>query len=104
MKALLIPLAACAVLSGCATYGDPYYQGYGYGYGYPSTTIGVYPTYQHGVYQTYPTYPAYPAYRNDGRGYRDRDRDGIPNRMDPDRDNDGVPNSYDSRPNNPRRR
>ena len=29
------------------------------------------------------------------RGYRDRDRDGIPNRYDRDRDNDGVPNRYD---------
>ena len=33
----------------------------------------------------------------------DRDRDGIPNRVDRDRDNDGVPNRYDSNPNNPRR-
>jgi hypothetical protein len=33
----------------------------------------------------------------------DRDRDGIPNRVDRDRDNDGVPNRYDDRPDNPRR-
>lgn len=33
----------------------------------------------------------------------DRDRDGVPNRVDRDRDNDGVPNRYDSAPNNPRR-
>lgn len=36
-----------------------------------------------------------------GRG--DRDRDGVPNRVDRDRDNDGAPNYRDSRPNNPRR-
>lgn len=34
----------------------------------------------------------------------DRDRDGIPNRMDRDRDGDGVPNRYDRAPNNPNRR
>jgi len=33
----------------------------------------------------------------------DRDRDGIPNRLDRDKDNDGVPNRVDSNPNNPRR-
>jgi len=33
----------------------------------------------------------------------DRDRDGVPNRMDRDRDNDGVPNRADQRPNNPNR-
>jgi hypothetical protein len=37
------------------------------------------------------------------RGQRDRDGDGIPNRMDRDRDNDGVPNAQDRRPNDPRR-
>ena len=37
-----------------------------------------------------------------GRGYaRDRDRDGVPDRLDRDRDNDGVPNRYDRAPNNP---
>lgn len=35
--------------------------------------------------------------------YRDRDRDGVPNRYDRDRDGDGVPNRYDARPNNPNR-
>lgn len=34
---------------------------------------------------------------------RDRDRDGIPNRVDRDRDNDGVPNYADRRPYNPYR-
>jgi hypothetical protein len=38
-----------------------------------------------------------------GYGYRDRDRDGVPNRYDRDRDNDGVPNAYDRRPSDPRR-
>ena len=33
----------------------------------------------------------------------DRDRDGVPNRMDRDRDGDGVPNAVDRRPNDPRR-
>lgn len=33
----------------------------------------------------------------------DRDRDGIPNRVDRDRDGDGVRNSQDRRPDDPRR-
>jgi hypothetical protein len=33
----------------------------------------------------------------------DRDRDGVPNRVDRDRDGDGVPNRRDDAPNNPRR-
>ncbi|MEP6657656.1 MAG: hypothetical protein ABJC33_10505 [Betaproteobacteria bacterium] len=33
----------------------------------------------------------------------DRDRDGVPNRVDRDRDGDGVPNRADRAPNNPRR-
>ena len=33
----------------------------------------------------------------------DRDRDGVPNRVDRDRDGDGVPNRYDNRPGNPSR-
>ena len=33
----------------------------------------------------------------------DRDRDGIPNRLDRDRDGDGVPNRLDRAPDNPRR-
>lgn len=90
MRALLLPLAACAALTGCA------YPYYGYGYGYPQATIDVYsgsPGY-HGHH------PAHPA---QGRRHRDRDRDGIPDRADRDRDNDGVPNRHDARPNNPRR-
>lgn len=42
-------------------------------------------------------------YGNRGHGRGDRDRDGVPNRVDRDRDGDGVPNRYDSNPNNPRR-
>jgi hypothetical protein len=37
------------------------------------------------------------------RGWRDSDRDGVPNRYDRDRDGDGVPNRYDRRPRNPYR-
>ena len=37
------------------------------------------------------------------RGNRDRDRDGVPDRMDRDRDGDGVRNRDDRAPNNPRR-
>ena len=47
-----------------------------------------------------------PLYRSDNRGgygYRDRDRDGVPNRYDRDRDGDGVRNSVDRFPNDPRR-
>ena len=35
--------------------------------------------------------------------YGDRDRDGVPNRVDRDRDGDGVPNRLDRAPDNPRR-
>ncbi len=37
------------------------------------------------------------------RGRGDRDRDGVPNRVDRDRDGDGVPNRLDRRPDNPNR-
>jgi hypothetical protein len=40
--------------------------------------------------------------RWDHGGRADRDRDGVPDRMDRDRDGDGVPNRHDSRPDNPR--
>lgn len=36
-------------------------------------------------------------------GMGDRDRDGVPNRVDRDRDGDGVPNRLDRAPDNPRR-
>jgi hypothetical protein len=45
--------------------------------------------------------PPHPS--NQHRGDRDRDRDGVPNRMDRDRDGDGVPNRADRQPDNPRR-
>jgi hypothetical protein len=87
MKALLIPIVACAALGGCAVYGDPYgYNGYGpgySGYGYPAVSGSVY-------YSNTP---------NDDRG---RGRYG--GNQYRDRDGDGVPNGYDARPNNPRRR
>lgn len=101
MKALLLPIAACAALAGCATYGDPYGYGYGPGYVQPQVSGSVY-------YSNVPSHGGYgygaPGYGHDNRQYRDRDRDGVPNRMDYDRDGDGVPNTVDSRPNNPRRR
>ena len=46
------------------------------------------------------------AYETPGRDrgvYRDRDRDGVPDRVDRDRDGDGVPNRQDRRPNDPGR-
>lgn len=50
-----------------------------------------------------PVYSSGSVYQNDSRGNRDRDRDGVPNRIDRDRDGDGVRNRDDSRPNNPNR-
>jgi len=58
--------------------------------------------------------PAHWEQRNNGRWFfmegswqarrgGDRDRDGIPNRVDRDRDNDGVRNAHDRRPNDPTR-
>lgn len=113
MKSLLLPLAACAVLGGCATYGDPYYGHAHPGAGYPGgAVVQTYPAYGSGsVYQSYPyggtTYGSgYPVYQADpyARQYRDRDRDGIPNRADNDIDGDGVPNAYDAYPRDPYRR
>jgi hypothetical protein len=47
---------------------------------------------------------AYPVDRGYGHyGYRDRDHDGVANRVDRDRDGDGIRNRYDRRPDNPRR-
>lgn len=49
-------------------------------------------------------------FEHNGRGYArggpdgDRDRDGVPNRVDRDKDGDGVPNRFDNAPNNPNRR
>lgn len=44
-----------------------------------------------------------PGYRDSRAHQRDRDRDGVPDRVDRDRDGDGVRNSQDRRPDNPRR-
>ena len=48
---------------------------------------------------------AYEVPNRDGRYYgdRDRDRDGVPDRVDRDRDGDGVSNRRDRRPDDPRR-
>jgi hypothetical protein len=56
----------------------------GYSDGYSSMSVGV-------------------SSYDSGPGYRDRDRDGVPNRYDRDRDGDGTPNRFDDSPNNPRR-
>ena len=40
--------------------------------------------------------------RDAGRYHADRDRDGVPDRVDRDRDRDGVSNRQDRRPNGPR--
>jgi hypothetical protein len=42
-------------------------------------------------------------YERGGRRW-DENRDGVPNRYDRDRDGDGVPNRWDRRPDNPYRR
>ncbi len=41
--------------------------------------------------------------RDVGAYHRDRDRDGVPDRVDRDRDGDGVPNRQDRRPDDRRR-
>jgi hypothetical protein len=96
-------LAAAAGLSGCVAYpyGGPGYYGQGY--------------YGQGYYQgsPYVVEPQSSLYIYGGSGYRgergshygrrDRDRDGIPDRVDRDRDGDGVPNRADRRPYDPRR-
>ena len=61
-----------------------------------------------GAYGAYGTYGTYGMAH--GRGWKDADRDGIPNRYDRvynprwDVDGDGVPNRYDRRDRNPYRR
>ena len=68
-----------------------------YYYSAPAHVQYDYPSYGYGYVRPVP-----PAHYHGGR-YRDRDRDGIPNRWDRDRDGDGVPNRYDRRPDNPYR-
>jgi len=90
---LMIGLLAAAGLSGCVAYPAGYAGGY---YGNGAASYSSEPAYVYGGYSR--------GYRNEGRGFRDRDRDGVPNRYDRDRDGDGVPNRADDAPNNPRRR
>jgi hypothetical protein len=62
MKSIVLAIAVCGSLAGCAAYVDPY--------GGVGASVSV------------PGH--YPAYRGDGgqRQYRDRDGDGVPNRYD----------------------
>lgn len=100
MKTLLLVLAV-AGLSGCAVYPAAPYETYG-----PSAPYVVTPPLyiQGNLVYRHDAHPrVYP------RGYyrprsHDRDRDGIPNRVDRDRDGDGVPNRFDRRPYDPSRR
>lgn len=95
MRAVLVAAAAACLagLTGCAVYPASYDGGVQYG-GNAPVVVQPQPVYIHGSSGS----RAYPALR------RDRDRDGIPNRIDRDRDGDGVPNRWDQRPNNPRLR
>lgn len=88
---ILIALLATAGLSGCVAYPVGAYHEPAAVYGPPPVVYGA------------PGYAPAPAYRyHRAPGYRDRDRDGIPDRYDRDRDGDGVPNRYDRRPGDPR--
>lgn len=85
MKLLTLLLAAIG-LSGCVAYGGGTYA-----------TTDVY----YGNTTAYPVYgmaPSYGYYETVPRVYRDRDRDGVPNRFDRDVDGDGVPNHLDRAP------
>ena len=94
-------------IQGGASYGT--YGSHGYG-AYPQPYI--YPQgYYHPGYRAFPRaapprHWARPDARpmRPGHGARDRDRDGIRNRLDRDRDGDGVRNRHDRRPNDPGRR
>lgn len=105
MKTLLA-LLAVAGLSGCAVYPAPAYETYGgVVVGQPYAVAPPMPIYS-GVYR-YNGSPVYAHPRIHNRvhsGARDRDRDGVPNRVDRDRDGDGVRNRQDRRPNDPGRR
>lgn len=97
---ILLSLLAAAGLTGCAVYPAPY-DTYGEGGPQPYLVQPSVSIYGAGVYR----------YDNDGRAYanqprgrnRDRDHDGVPDRVDRDRDGDGVPNRRDERPGDPRR-
>jgi hypothetical protein len=92
LKSVLAAAVTAATLSLGACASD---DGY-YGRGYTSMSVGV---------SSYDSPRHYHGYRDRGyhhnRGYRDQDRDGIPNRYDRDRDGDGVPNRWDDAPRNP---
>jgi hypothetical protein len=94
---LIIGLLAAAGLTGCVGYGGGYYESSAYG--------SASPYYGGGYYESAPVYiqGGYARGTRDGRGYRDRDRDGVPNRYDRDRDGDGVSNRRDAYPSDPRR-
>ena len=88
---IALPLALVG-LSGCAVYPS---AGYAYGthgdnYAHPA---------QPSIYIYGQSRGARPAY-----GWRDQDRDGLPDRVDRDRDGDGVGNRFDLRPRDPRYR
>ena len=119
MRTLILLPLALAGLSGCVAYTEPYGYNQSYGYGEPAAVYTqpghIYnapPVYRygaapygysgHGYYRGSPG--GYGGHGGYGRAYRDRDRDrdGVPNRLDRDRDGDGVPNRLDRRPNNPR--
>lgn len=114
MKTILLVLAA-AGLSGCAVYPVPVYEPYGAGppyvveqpvyiygggvyrsggYGYPNADPRGYNQVRHDAVPRHPPRPR----------AHDRDRDGVPDRLDRDRDGDGVPDRSDREPNAPRRR
>ena len=123
MKTLLA-LLAVAGLSGCAVYPAPAYETYGgvagppyvveppvyiYGgvYHYSDPPVYAYPRIYNrthpGVLAPHRPWPNVQA-RRPRPGAHDRDRDGVPNRLDRDRDGDGVRNRQDRRPNDPGRR
>lgn len=110
MKTFLIPLAAATALLASAGHAQVqegygfapgYVPYYGYTYNHPAASVFV-----PGMLGPVPPDPGtYAQQRYPGQWQeRDRDRDGVPDRLDADRDNDGVPNQYDARPNDPRRR
>lgn len=113
---LLLALAAAAGLGGCAVYPAPGYGPYEsagavYGQPYP---VQAAPVYINGSVGYQRGYAPPPVVVQGGRGYRpgygpgysgrDRDGDGVPNRVDRDRDGDGARNRRDARPNNPYQR
>lgn len=110
---------AAAALSGCAVvepppapYGQPgtvveapYVLAPPYGYARPPYYYDYGPAYRPGYGPRRPYMPPPPPrLPRPGWGNRDRDGDGIPNRLDPDRDGDGIPNRLDRRPNGRPRR